>query len=113
MKRVRRATLQREPYSLQHATEHRDRLRAIVLEILVKLSVRGKWQEVARQGMLHVQHSDCRSLTDHILSSTPKQVEDKRLSIVGARSTRWEDDTLGHEAFTPYAGVDICAFASG
>ena len=111
--------MQREPHSLRHATEHGDRLRASVLEILVKLSVRGEWDEIARQGMLQVQHSE--SLTDHLLASIPKQVEDKRLSIdlAGLRSTRWEDDTPGHEAFKPYAGmrgypqVDIYAFASG
>ena len=50
--------------------------------------------------MLHVQYSDCRSLTDHLLSPIPKQVEDKRLSIelVGLRQTLWEDDLLSREA---------------
>ena len=81
MKRVCRAALQCEAYSLRHVTEHGDRLRASVLEILGKLLVRGEWEEVARQSMLHVQYSGCRSLTDHLLPSIPKQIEDKRLSI--------------------------------
>ena len=59
MKRICRATLQCEAYSQQHATEHGDRLRAAVLEILGKLPVRGQWEEVARRSMLHVQYSDC------------------------------------------------------
>ena len=55
--------------------------------------------------MLHVQYSDCRSLTDHLLS--PKQVEDKRLSIecAGLRQTLWEDDIPSREALAPYGDV--------
>ena len=58
MKRVCRATLQCEAYSLQHAKEHGDRLRTSVLEILGKLPLHGEWEEVARRSMLHVQYSD-------------------------------------------------------
>ena len=74
-------------------------------EILGKLPVRGQWEEVARQSMLHVQYSDCRSLTDHLLS--PKQVEDKRLSIefAGLHQTLWEDDIPSREALAPYGDV--------
>ena len=72
MKRVCRATLQCEAHSLQHAMEHGDRLRASVLEILGKLPERGQWEEVGRRSILHVQYSDCRSLTDHLLSPIPK-----------------------------------------
>ena len=107
MKRVCRAALQCEAYSLQHVTEHGDILRASVLEILGKLLVRGEWEEVARQSMLHVQYSGCRSLTDHFLPSIPKQIEDKRLSIElgGLGQMLWEDDIPGHEALAPYGDI--------
>ena len=87
MKRVCRATLQCEAYSLQHANEHGDRLRASVLELLGQLPAQGEWEEVARRSLLHVQYTDCRSLSDHLLSPVPKQVEDKRFEagVMGRR----------------------------
>ena len=54
--------------TLQQRVTHGDRLRASVLELQGKLPMRGDWEEVARRSMLHVQYSDCRSLTDHLLS---------------------------------------------
>ena len=74
--RLSRDIMQCEAHSLQHAMEHGDKLRASVLEIMGKLPVRGQWEEVAKRSMLHVQYSDRRSLTDHLLSPIPKQVED-------------------------------------
>ena len=107
MKRVCRATLQCEAYSLQHANEHGDRLRASVLELLGQLPAQGEWEEVARRSLLHVQYTDCRSLSDHLLSPVPKQVEDKRLAIelAGLRQALWEGDELSHQAFAPFGDV--------
>ena len=107
MKRVCRATLQCEAYSLQHANEHGDRLRASVLELLGQLPAQGEWEDVARRSLLHVQYTDCRSLSDHLLSSVPKQVEDKRLAIelAGLRRMLWEGDELSHQAFAPFGDV--------
>ena len=107
MKRVCRATLQCEAYSLQHANEHGDRLRASVLELLGQLPAQGEWEEVARRILLHVQYTDCRSLSDHLLSPVPKQVEDKRLAIelAGLRQALWEGDELSHQAFAPFRDV--------
>ena len=57
--------------------------------------------------MLHDQYSDCKSLTDHLLSPIPKQVEGKRLSIelAGSRQTLWVDDIPSHETFAPHGDV--------
>ena len=107
MKRVRRATLQCEAYSLQHANEHGDRIRASVLELLGQFPARGEGEDVARRSLLHVQYTDCRSLSDHLLSSVPKQVEDKRLAIelAGLRQMLWEGDELSHQAFAPFGDI--------
>ncbi|CAE7342176.1 uxuA [Symbiodinium natans] len=59
--------------------------------------------------MLHLQYSDCRSrsLTDHLLSSVPSPVEDKRLAIemTALRQALWIDDTPTSEAFTPFGDI--------
>ena len=100
MKRVCRATLQCEAYSLQHAAEHSDRIRAAVLEVQGKLPMSPHWEEVARRSMFHLQFTDCRSLSDHLTASVPRQCDDKRLSIemAGLRQSLWEDDTPTHVA---------------
>ena len=94
MKRVCRATLQCEAYSLQHATEHADRIRAALLELLGRLPRLRNWDDYARRSLFHLQLSDCRSLTDHLLSSIPRAVEDKRLAIEMAalRQSLWTDE---------------------
>ena len=71
MKRVCRATLQCEAYSLQHATEHGDRVRAAVLEVQGKLPMSPHWEEIAMRSMFHLQFTDCRSLSDHLTASVP------------------------------------------
>ena len=107
MKRVCRATLQCEAYSLQHANEHGDRLRASVLELLGQLpaqgEVGGKWLAEASC----TSNTRCRSLSDHLLSPVPKQVEDKRLAteLAGLRQALWEGDELSHQAFAPVWGT--------
>ena len=100
MQRVCRATLQCEAYSLQHAAEHSDRIRAAVLEVQGKLPMSPHWEEVARRSMFHLQFTDCRSLSDHLTASVPRQCDDKRLSIemAGLRQSLWEDDTPTHVA---------------
>ncbi|CAE7256170.1 RE2 [Symbiodinium natans] len=107
MKRVCRATLQCEAYSLQHATEHGDRIRATLLELQGKLPSLHDWSEVAPRKMLHLQYSDCRSLADHLLSSVPRQVEDKRLAIemTALRQALWVDETPTSEAFAPFGDI--------
>ena len=106
MKRVCRSTLQCETYSLQHATEHGDRIRATLLELQGKLPSLHSWSELAPREMLHL-HSDCRSLTDHLLSSMPRPVEDKRLAIemTALRQALGIDDTPASEAFTPFGDI--------
>ena len=95
MKRVCRSTLQCEAYSLQQATESGDRIRATILELQGKLPSLHDWSELAPRKMLHLQYSDCGSLTDHLLSSVPRPVEDKRLAIemTALRQALWIDDT--------------------
>ncbi|CAE7249187.1 RE2 [Symbiodinium natans] len=107
MKRVCRATLQCEAYSLQRATEHGDRIRATLLELQGKLPSLHDWSEVAPRKMLHLQYSDCRSLTDHLLSSVPRPVEDKRLAIemTALRQALWVDETPTSEAFAPFGDI--------
>ena len=92
MKRVCRSTLQCEVYSLQHATEHGDRIRAAILEL---------------RKMLRLQYSDCRSLTDHLLIFVSRPMEDKRLAIemTALRQALWVDDTPTSEAFIPFGDI--------
>ena len=107
MKRVCRATLQCEAYSVQHAAEHGDRIRAAILELQGELSSLHSWSELAPRTMLHLQYSDCRSLTDHLISSVPRPVEDKRLAIKMAalRQALWYDDTPTSEVFAPNGDI--------
>ena len=60
------------------------------------------WEEVARRSMLHLQFTDCRSLSDHLTAQVPRQVEDKRLSIemAGLRQSLREDETSIHTAIS-------------
>ena len=78
-----------------------------MLELLGQLPARGEWEEIARRSLLHVQYTDCRSLSDHLLSSVPKQVEDKRLAIelAGLRQMSWEGVELTRQAFAPYGDI--------
>ena len=56
---------------------------------------------------VRTQYTDCRSLSDHLLSSVPKQVEDKRLAIelTGLKQMLWEGDELSHQAFAPFGDI--------
>ena len=62
------------------------------------------WEEVARRSMLHLQFTDCRSLSDHLTASVPRQREDKRLSIemAGLRQSLWEDAIPSYVAYKPH-----------
>ena len=82
-------------------------LRASVLELLGKLPTRGDWEEITRRTMVHVQYTDCRNLSDHLLSPVPKQVEDKRVAVelAGLRQMLWEGDELSHQAFAPHRDI--------
>ena len=71
IKRVCRATLQCEAYSLQHAAEHGDRIRTALLEMQGKLPMSPHWEEVGA----------VLCLSDRLTDQVPRQVEDKRLSI--------------------------------
>ena len=104
MNRVCRATLQCEAYSLQHAAEHGDRIRAAVLEVQSKLPMSPHWEEVTRRSMLHVQYTDCKSLFDHLTAQVPRQCEDKCLSIemAGLRQSLWDDEVPSHIAYSPH-----------
>ena len=66
---------------------------APVLELLGQLPAQGEWEDVARRSLLHVQCTDCRNLSDHLMSSVPKQVEDKRLAreLAGPRQMQIDE----------------------
>ena len=53
---------------------------------------------------MDLQFTDCRSLSDHLTASVPRQCDDKRLSIemAGLRHRLWEDDTPSHIACKPH-----------
>ena len=67
IKRVCRATLQCEAYSLQHAAEHGDRIRTALLEMQGKLPMSPHWEEVGA----------VLCLSDHLTAQVPRQVEDE------------------------------------
>ena len=81
IKRVCRATLQAEAYSLQAGMEAGDRIRALIAEMRGQISSLINWLEDSKKVVPHLQFSDCRSLTDHLGITVPNRVQDKRLAI--------------------------------
>ena len=104
MKRVCRATLQAEAYALQSAVESGDKIRALICEMLGKISMTGDWHLASQKAMKHLYFSDCRSLTDHLQSEVPRKIQDKRLGIelAALRQGIWADGELTHQKFSPY-----------
>ena len=81
IKRVCRATLQAEAYSLQAGMEAGDRIRALIAEMRGRVNNLVNWLEDSKKVVPHLQMSDCRSLTDHLGIAVPNRVQDKRLAI--------------------------------
>lgn len=81
IKRVCRATLQAETYSLQAGLEAGDRIRALLCEMKGGVTDANQWDDQARALMPHLCKSDCRSLVDYVNSSVPAKTQDKRLGI--------------------------------
>lgn len=95
IKRVCRATLQAEAYSLQAGIEAGDRIRALIAEMRGQISSLINWSEDSKKKVVpHLQVSDCRSLTDHLGFAVPNRVQDKRLAIElsAMHQSYFEDD---------------------
>ena len=95
IKRVCRATLQAETYSVQSSMESGDRIRALLAEMKGKFPSNLKdWESISRACVPHLSMSDCRSLTDHVCSQIPARIQDKRLNIemTAIRQALWTDD---------------------
>eukprot|EP00439_Symbiodinium_sp_Y106_P049535 s5676_g6.t1 len=72
-------------------------------EIQGKLPMSPHWEEIARRSMLHVQYTDCRSLSNHLTAQVPRQVDDRpSIELAGLRQALWEDDKSSHQAYHPY-----------
>ena len=83
IKRVRTATLQAEN-TLQNAQEVGDRDRALLAQLCGHASDGLGWHEASRRAVLHVMHSDCRSLVSleaNLNTEVLARVQDKRLHI--------------------------------
>jgi len=93
IKRVCRATLQAEAYSLQGGIEEGLRIRAAIADMFDKLVLKD-WERSAGQFMKHTWLTDCCSLRDHLLNPTFARCSDKRLSIdmAAMRQLIWLDD---------------------
>lgn len=96
IKRVCRATLQCEAYSLQNSMETGDRFRALLVEMrgLITEDMKG-WEEIAREHCPQLSLSDCMSLVKHLNSDMLSKCQDKRLEIEMRsmrQSLRDEDD---------------------
>ncbi len=81
IKRVCRATLQTEAYSLQAGMESGDRIQALIAEMRGEIRNLVAWLDISRKTVPHLQMSDCRSLTEHLSIAVPTRVQDKRLAI--------------------------------
>lgn len=66
IKRVRKATLQAETYSLQAGLEAGDRIRALLCEMKGGITVANQWDDQSKALMPHLCVSDCRSLVDFL-----------------------------------------------
>ena len=96
VKRVCRATLQVEAYSLQASMEAGDRYRALLVEMkgLIGHNTRD-WEDIARRNCPQLSLSDCMSLVKHLNSDLLSKCQDKRLEIEMRsmrQSLREEDD---------------------
>ena len=81
LKRVCRATLQAEAYALQGSIESGDKIRALLCELIGRLTSVKEWYQQSQQAMLHLYFTDCRSVSDHLLCEVARKVQDKRLGI--------------------------------
>ena len=82
IKRVFRATLQNEAYSLQSSMEAGDHIRALIAEMKGFINVSGRnWEEAARARCPQLHLSDCMSLVNHLNSYFLTKIQDKRLEI--------------------------------
>ena len=103
IKRVCRATLQCETYSLQHSMESGDRIRALLVEMTGKIPVRMRnWEDICREQCPQLSMSDCMSLVKHLNAPIMARCQDKRLEIemkAIRQSLRDDQDKETYEKF--------------
>lgn len=80
IRRLCRSTLHAETQAMQAGTEEGWKLRATLAE-LRGIKHDRNWEQSSSQAVRHLWLTDCRSLHDHLTSSTLGRVTDKRLSI--------------------------------
>jgi hypothetical protein len=105
VKRVCRATVQAEAYSLQAGVEEGDRLRAVIADMKGKLDPK-KWEAASAATMKQVWFTDCKSVEQALLRPTMAKIADKRLSIkiASLRQSLWRKsgtdvgDPLGEDS---------------
>jgi hypothetical protein len=90
LRRVCRATLQAEAYSMQLGVEAGDVLRATIAELHGRLDMHN-WEASAAAFMRQIWFTDCRSLQEALVRPTMAKIADKRLAIEVAsmRQSLW------------------------
>ena len=101
IKRVCRSTLQAESYAMTSSVEEGFKIRATIADCCNQLDLRN-WEESSRKFMKHLWLTDCKSLQEHLCSSTLTKTSDKRLSIdlAALRQLIWEKDGEETEEIT-------------
>jgi len=90
VRRVCRATVQSEAYSLQQGVEEGDRLRGIIADLRGLLKT-ADWETAAAASMKQVWITDCKSVEQVLLRPVMSKMTDKRLSIeiASLRQSLW------------------------
>ena len=82
IKRVCRATLQAEAYSMQASQETGDRIRALLVEMLGEIPENMKgWEQISREKKPQLNMSDCLSLVSHLNAEILTKCQDRRLEV--------------------------------
>ena len=110
IKRVCRATVQAEAYSLGAGSEEGDRIRAAVADLLGKLDVK-RWEASSAAFMKQIWFTDCKSVYDNLRKPISTKMADKRLSIEMAsmRQNLWHlpGETVGSPALLDQTPGDL------
>ena len=93
IRRVCRATLQAEAYSLSSGSERGFKPRAVIADTKGQLDMRD-WERSSCNAMRHLWMTDCKSLEEHLTKESMSKADDKRLSIElsAMRQLVWERD---------------------
>ena len=91
LKRVCRATLQAEAYSLQLGVEQGDVLRAALADMQGNLASGPSWEDSAAKQFQHLWITDCKSLESALVRPLMGRIADKRLGIelAAMRQSLW------------------------